>query len=182
MGHLKTGAPFFLPMNITIKLSGFDQLHLCITFANNVITAIDYSNQDFQDNSSQPDRDNSDFAKTIQQQVNRYFLDGQQPISLPCQISLGTAFQQKVWQALLHIPAGQVATYGALAQELKSSARAVGNACRNNRFPLIVPCHRVVSATGIGGYAGDTLEQQKGTINYLQIKQWLLAHEKAHLE
>lgn len=169
-------------MNITIKLSGFDRLYLCITFANNVITAIDYSNREFQDKSCQPERDNSDFAKTIQQQVNHYFLDGRQPISLPCQIALGTAFQQKVWQALLRIPAGQIATYGALAQELNSSARAVGNACRSNRFPLVVPCHRVVSATGIGGYAGDTLEQQKGSINYLQIKQWLLAHEKAHLE
>ena len=95
-----------------------------------------------------------------------------------CDLSVGTEFQQKVWQALLEIPVGETQTYGFLANKLNTSARAVGNACRQNHFPVIVPCHRVVSASGIGGYAGDTLLNQQGQIHYMQIKQWLLSHEK----
>jgi len=95
---------------------------------------------------------------------------------------MGTEFQRKVWQSLQDIPVGEVRTYGSLAKELNSSARAVGNACRQNLFPVIVPCHRVVSASGIGGYAGDTLARQHGQINFLHIKQWLLAHEKANIK
>ncbi len=82
----------------------------------------------------------------------------------------------------MQIPSGEVKTYGALAAQLGSSAKAVGNACRNNPFPLVIPCHRVVAASGIGGYAGDTLQQQKGEIEFMQIKQWLLAHEQNPIE
>jgi len=84
----------------------------------------------------------------------------------------GTAFQQKVWQALCNIPVGQTRTYGELAQTLNTSPRALANACRNNPFPIIIPCHRVVSKTGIGGYAGQTSGPMLG------IKHALLRHEK----
>lgn len=63
----------------------------------------------------------------------------------------GTAFQRRVWQALLQIPRGRCATYGGLARDLglpPNSARAVGLACGANPLPVLVPCHRVVSATG----------------------------------
>ena len=83
----------------------------------------------------------------------------------------GTEFQKRVWQALQQIPAGQVETYGSLAKRLGSSPRAVGNACRNNPVPIIIPCHRVVSAGGLGGYSGAT----SGKL--LDIKKWLLRHE-----
>ena len=83
----------------------------------------------------------------------------------------GTDFQRKVWDALCAIPAGEVKTYGALAKDLQSSARAVGNACRNNPVALIIPCHRVVSAQGIGGFVGQTQGQK------ISIKQQLLLHE-----
>ena len=83
----------------------------------------------------------------------------------------GTDFQQRVWRALQTIPAGQVMTYGALAQRLGSSARAVGNACRHNPVPILVPCHRMVAVHGLGGFAGDT----SGRL--LDIKRHLLAHE-----
>jgi len=83
----------------------------------------------------------------------------------------GTEFQCKVWAALQKIPSGQVRTYGEIARQLGTSPRAVGNACRKNPIPLIIPCHRVVSAQGIGGFAGET-EGQK-----ISIKQQLLAHE-----
>jgi len=188
MGHLESGVPFFLPMNIIIKLPDSESLHLCVTCSDNVITGIDYVHGELRvdhepgQSSAQSIADDNDFGKKIQDEFKRYFLGGRYAFSLPCQLTLGTIFQQKVWQALLDIPAGQVTTYGALAKQLNSSPRAVGNACRKNLFPIIVPCHRVVSASGIGGYAGDTLTQQKGNINYLQIKRWLLVHEQANLE
>lgn len=67
----------------------------------------------------------------------------------------GTPFQQRVWQALKEIPAGEVRTYGELAARLglPGAARAVGNACAANPVALLVPCHRVVGAGGaLGGY------------------------------
>lgn len=66
-----------------------------------------------------------------------------------------TAFQWRVWQALTRIPAGQTRSYSALAAELGSpkAARAIGNACGNNRLALIVPCHRVLREDGsLGGW------------------------------
>jgi len=84
----------------------------------------------------------------------------------------GTAHQLKVWQALGRIPAGQTRTYGDLARELGSSPRAVGNACRSNPVPILIPCHRVVAANGAGGFMGATGGRP------LSIKQWLLRHEQ----
>lgn len=83
----------------------------------------------------------------------------------------GTDFQKKVWHELLKIPLGETCTYGEIAKRLNSSPRAVGNACRKNPIQIIIPCHRVVSAKGIGGYAGETAGRQ------INIKRWLLNHE-----
>ena len=69
---------------------------------------------------------------------------------------------------------GKTKTYGELAKEIKSGARAVGTACGANPYPLIAPCHRVVSAQGIGGFMK---ENSPGL--YRQIKLWLLKHEEA---
>ena len=91
-------------------------------------------------------------------------------VKFPCKLN-GTPFQQKVWRALRDIPAGEVMTYGELAKKVGSSARAVGNACRKNPVPVVIPCHRVVSASGPGGYAGAT----QGVL--FDIKCWLLEHE-----
>ncbi len=119
------------------------------------------------------------FVQLIKHDFQGYFRQPDFQWSLTYDQSLGSRFQKKVWHALTQIPVGEVVTYGTLAKELHTSARAVGNACRQNFFPLLVPCHRVVSQAGIGGYAGDTLETQKGQIPFLKIKQWLLAHEQA---
>lgn len=174
-------------INITIPFPVFKQLHLSVSFSNScsnscfndVITGITYDQKNdqkkFQESSSEPD--NLIFTKKIKYEFACYFNNPDFQFSLLCDIQLGTPFQQRVWQALTEIPCGEVKTYGELAKELNSSARAVGNACRRNLFPVIIPCHRVVSASGIGGYAGDTLDTQRGQINFLQIKQWLLAHE-----
>ena len=82
----------------------------------------------------------------------------------------GTAFQRRVWSALLAIPYGETLTYGELAAELGSSPRAVGAAVGRNPISVIIPCHRVVGADGsLTGYAGG-----------LDRKRVLLALERAH--
>lgn len=66
-----------------------------------------------------------------------------------------TAFEEKLYQLCKRIPPGKVSTYGAMAQVLHSSARAVGQGMRRNPFAPIVPCHRVVAADlSIGGFSG----------------------------
>ena len=88
-------------------------------------------------------------------QISDYFQNPKKKFDLPLALN-GTKFQQRVWRALQKIPAGQTRTYGQLAKQLKTASQAVGNACRANPVPIIVPCHRVVSATGLGGYMGKT--------------------------
>ncbi len=80
----------------------------------------------------------------------------------------GTAFQQRVWEALRMVPAGKTATYGELAARAGSprAARAVGQACARNPIPVLIPCHRAVGASGPGGWSG-----------LAGAKEWLLAHE-----
>jgi methylated-DNA-[protein]-cysteine S-methyltransferase len=103
-------------------------------------------------------------------QIEQYIVLADYKFDLPIEPQ-GTEFQRKVWKALQRIPVGEVRTYGEIAAELQSSPRAVGNACRRNPIPVIIPCHRVVSAKGLGGFVGQT-EGQK-----ISIKQQLLAHE-----
>ena len=67
----------------------------------------------------------------------------------------GSCFRNKVWAEICKIPSGQVATYSELATTLNSGARAVANACRHNAFPGVIPCHRVVAKSGLGGYMGE---------------------------
>jgi len=107
----------------------------------------------------------------IAQQLLGYLRGDRDRFSLPL-LTSGTPFQQRVWQALQAIPYGQVLSYGALAKQLGSSARAIGGACRANPIPVIIPCHRVVAAHDIGGFSGDRYGGK------VIIKQWLLAHEQ----
>jgi methylated-DNA-[protein]-cysteine S-methyltransferase len=67
-----------------------------------------------------------------------------------------TQFQREVWRALMAIPYGEVRTYAEIAEDVNRprASRAVGNANHANPFPVIVPCHRVVAAGGLGGYGG----------------------------
>jgi len=99
-----------------------------------------------------------------------YFDNPGQTLEVAVQLS-GTPFQHRVWQALRSIPAGKIMAYGALAANLRSGARAVGNACRRNPVPIVVPCHRIVSRSGLGGFAGDS----RGRL--VSVKRWLLEHE-----
>jgi methylated-DNA-[protein]-cysteine S-methyltransferase len=102
-------------------------------------------------------------------QLDAYFDDPAAPFDLPL-APAGTPFRRRVWQAMREIPAGQVLSYGAIAERLGSSARAVGGACGANPIPIIIPCHRVVGAArALGGYSGG-----EGP----DTKRYLLAHEQ----
>lgn len=86
--------------------------------------------------------------------LNAYF-DGRAPaFELPF-APAGRPFQQRVWREMSAIPHGETQTYGALSARAGGSARAVGGACGANPIPILIPCHRVVAAAGLGGYSGD---------------------------
>ena len=85
--------------------------------------------------------------------LDDYFSGKAAKTDLPFKLK-GTDFQRRVWAQMLTISAGETLTYGEVAQRLNSSARAVGGACRVNPVVILVPCHRIIAATGIGGYAG----------------------------
>ena len=99
------------------------------------------------------------FERRGLKQLVQFFVNPAPHFTLPLDMQ-GTDFQCRVWQALTEIPTGQTLTYGELADRLDSGARAVGNACRNNPVSIIVPCHRVVSAAGIGGYSGRLIAKR----------------------
>ena len=87
-------------------------------------------------------------------QLDAYFAGARDDFDLPF-APAGSPFQKRVCQAMSAIPLGQTRTYGALADDLDSSARAVGRACGANPIPVLIPCHRVLAANGgLGGYSG----------------------------
>ncbi len=117
-----------------------------------------------------PPDDNDAFLDRIRDQLDGYFAGNGQDFDLPCHPA-GTAFQKSVWRIMSAIPLGQTRTYGDVAAELGSSPRAVGSACGRNPIPIIIPCHRILSANGgLGGYSG---------IDGIETKQFLLALEGA---
>jgi methylated-DNA-[protein]-cysteine S-methyltransferase len=105
-------------------------------------------------------------------QLEQYFLDADFRFDLPLRVA-GTPFQRRVWDAISAIPRGQTRRYGELAAELDALARTVGQACGDNRLPLIIPCHRVIGAASLGGFA----HARSGFA--LSVKRWLLEHEHA---
>ena len=109
-------------------------------------------------------------AERAARQLERYREDADARFDLPLLIE-GTAFQRRLWDALCEIPRGRTLTYGELARRLEGEPRAVGQACGDNRLPIVIPCHRVVAADGLGGFAHAT------TGYLLEAKRWLLAHE-----
>jgi methylated-DNA-[protein]-cysteine S-methyltransferase len=110
--------------------------------------------------------DDGNRVAAAREQVLEYFAGRRKEFSLPL-AAAGTAFQQGVWEKLRAIPFGETRSYGALARDLRSSARAVGRANATNPICLIVPCHRVIGADGsLTGFAFGE-----------DTKRRLLAHE-----
>ena len=114
-------------------------------------------------------------AERAARQLERYRGDPDASFDLPLLIE-GTALQRGVWDAMCAIPRGKTRTYGELAQELGADARAIGQACGDNRLPIVIPCHRVVAADGLGGFGHST----GGYL--LEVKRWLLMHEAPAFE
>jgi len=111
-----------------------------------------------------------ELSAQVVQQLQAYFENPAFEFDIACDMT-GTDFQQRVWKQLKSISSGHSMTYAEVADSLHSGARAVGGACRKNPIPIIVPCHRVVAKSGIGGYDGDWGSGK------VEIKQWLLRHE-----
>ena len=109
------------------------------------------------------------------QQLERYRHDPDAKFELPVAIE-GSELQRGVWNAMCAIPRGSTRTYGELARELGADARAIGQACGDNRLPLVIPCHRIVAADGIGGFG----HASGGYL--LEVKRWLLMHEAPAFE
>lgn len=90
-------------------------------------------------------------------QLSEYFAGSRTGFDLPLDLTLGTPFQQSVWQALLAIPPGRTTSYAELGRRLgrPQAARAVGAAVGRNPVSIVVPCHRVLGTGGaLTGYAG----------------------------
>ena len=114
----------------------------------------------------------NDLARESVRQIRAYFDDADFCFDLPLRVS-GTFFRRRVWECIAAIPVHENRTYGQLAKELHTAPRAVGQACGANPFPLVIPCHRVIAAGGgLGGFA------RQGGGFLLDVKRWLLAHEK----
>lgn len=115
-------------------------------------------------------------VRLINSKIKKYFCGSNLQFNIPIQFTSGTPLQQKIWKSLMQIPCGETTTYGALAQKIGTSPRVIGNACRQNPIPIVIPCHRVVSSSGLGGYYG------KYNKTFLEIKKWLLMHECRNIE
>ena len=109
-------------------------------------------------------------AERACREIECYLDDPEHVFGLPFEYA-GTPFQCKVWRQISAIPAGRTLTYNDVARALKTAPRPVGGACGANRLPIVIPCHRVLGANGIGGFM-----RGRGA-DALSIKRWLLRHE-----
>jgi len=114
----------------------------------------------------------SDLAARAADQLTRYFSNPGTDFDLPLAVR-GTPFQRRVWSAISAIPTGETRRYGDLAEALDAPPRSVGQACGDNRLPIVIPCHRVIATNGLGGFAHAT-----GGFE-IAVKRWLLEHEGA---
>lgn len=106
-------------------------------------------------------------SRLIQSELDSYTNNCHHRFQLPLKPQ-GTLYQQRVWDALRLIPIGCTVTYGELAKTLRSSPRAIGQACKKNPITVFIPCHRVVGKTNKGGYMGraDALYYKIALLNH----------------
>jgi methylated-DNA-[protein]-cysteine S-methyltransferase len=114
----------------------------------------------------------NDLAAHACREIERYLEDPRYAPQVPFDYS-GTDFQCRVWREISAIPCGATLTYNDIARALRTAPRPVGGACGKNRLPIVIPCHRVLGAGGLGGFMGGTAGPA------LAIKRWLLRHEGA---
>lgn len=109
-------------------------------------------------------------AERACRQIERYLDDPQFRFTLPFDY-VGTPFQCRVWREISAIRPNKTMCYGDIARKLRSAPRPVGGACGANRLPIVIPCHRVLGANGIGGFM-----KTRGGFP-IEVKRWLLKHE-----
>jgi methylated-DNA-[protein]-cysteine S-methyltransferase len=113
--------------------------------------------------------DSSDLLCEAERQIAAYFAGERRVFELAVRVR-SSQFQQDVCAVMGQIPFGETLTYGEIAKQLGVPAQAVGQACGGNPLPLIIPCHRVLGAQGLGGFSGGV---------GVETKVWLLKHEGA---
>ncbi len=140
-----------LPVRLTAASDGRIILSLDISMAGPDEAALKTEDEHY--------RKMPEVIRSLWEQAKEYFCGGREYFTIPFCYSRSlkpTSFQQSVWEALEGIPYGTTLTYGELARRLgrPGASRAVGHALHRNPHSLLRPCHRVVSATGPGGFAG----------------------------
>ncbi|MEO1142662.1 MAG: methylated-DNA--[protein]-cysteine S-methyltransferase [Pseudomonadota bacterium] len=119
---------------------------LAVSEENGAIVKVDWKSPDVSGSSP--------LLEETRMQLAAYFEGELKKFDLPL-APRGDAFQQAVCDAMLEIPYGETTTYGAIAEKLGTYGQPVGQACGGNSIPIIIPCHRVLAADGIGGYSGE---------------------------
>ena len=133
-----------------------------ITSEEEKIIYIDFTNNNLMNS-------NSNILNITKNQIEEYLLNNRKKFSIAISLN-GTDFQHRVWEQIKLIPYGKHTTYLKIAKILKTSPRAIGNACAKNPILLIIPCHRVIASNGnLTGFSA------LGGIN---TKKYLLDHEK----
>ncbi|MCS7121628.1 MAG: methylated-DNA--[protein]-cysteine S-methyltransferase [Archaeoglobaceae archaeon] len=103
----------------------------------------------------------------LKKELERYFSGEEVDFSVEFELKVSN-FTLSVLEEVLKIKYGKMKTYGEIAKKLKTSPRAVGQALKRNPIPVLIPCHRVVSEKGLGGYSQG-----------IKIKEMLLKNEKS---
>jgi methylated-DNA-[protein]-cysteine S-methyltransferase len=134
---------------------------LCVTEADGAITELAWREVESSDTTA--------LLCLAIEQLRAYFAAELQVFDLPLQVA-GSDFQRAVCDAMLAIPFGETRTYGDIGRDLKAPPQPIGNACGANPIPVIIPCHRVLGANGLGGFSG------RGGV---ETKVTLLKHEGA---
>lgn len=133
---------------------------LTLTETNSALTAVTWSGTG---------HDETPLLKEAARQVTAYFAGDLQLFDLPLEVE-GSDLQRDVCDAMRAIPFGETRTYGDLAKTLGVPPQAIGQACGGNPIPVIIPCHRVLGASSLGGFSGGT---------GIETKIALLKHEGA---
>ncbi len=134
---------------------------LCVTEEHGAITSLAWHDAFLPDDTP--------LLRSALEQLSAYFAGDLTTFDLPTRVG-GSDFQRQVCAAIAAIPHGQTRTYGELSKALKAPAQAIGTGCGGNPIPIIIPCHRVLGTSGLGGFSG------KGGV---ETKVWLLRHEGA---
>ena len=117
------------------------------------------------------DQEETALLREARDQLHAYFDGDLTRFMLPLSPVMATPYRARVWAALAAIPFGETRTYSELAQVAGGSARSIGQANNVNPLPILIPCHRVVAATHMGGFSME---------GGLETKRFLLTLERRH--